>query len=319
MLKKITIAVDAMGGDNSPQKIIDGIELHNKKSKNVFYKLINPERQVSEDAIKVHGYTNKRLEKEPKFKDIADELVKFIAGKKLIIHNAPFDIGFLNHELKKINMKIIDHTLTIADNIPTFPGSPKPNFIKWQNIERDGYNLELLFLSSHTGTHIDAPFHFLKDGKKIHEIPPERLVNEAILIKIRKKSNQAILKTDIQKFEKKFGKIDDGSTVIFHTGWQKNLNKKSYFLKNPGLAVSAAKYLVTKKINLVGIDSPSIDLGSDSKFSVHQILAKNNILIVENLANLDKINSNEFHLITAPLKLKNGTGSPIRAFGFVDS
>ena len=216
-------------------------------------------------------------------------------------------------------MKIIDHTLTISEKIPTFPSSPKPHFIEWETITKDRYNLELLFLSSHTGTHIDAPFHFLKDGKKIHEIPPERLVNEAILIKIRKKSNQAILKTDIQKFEKKHGQIKSGTTVIFWTGWQKNLEEKFYFTKNPGLAVSAAKYLVTKKINLVGIDSPSIDLGSDSKFSVHQILAKNNILIVENLANLDKINSNEFHLITAPLKLKNGTGSPIRAFGFVDS
>ena len=91
-----------------------------------------------------------------------------------------------------------------------------------------------------------------------------------------------------------------------------------YFSKNPGLAVSAAKYLVSKKINLVAIDSPSIDLGSDLKFSVHHILAKNNILIVENLANLEKINSDKFHLITSPLKLKNATGSPIRAFGFID-
>ena len=76
--------------------------------------------------------------------------------------------------------------------------------------------------------------------------------------------------------------------------------------------------MVSKKINLVGIDSPSIDLGKDSKFSVHHILAKNNILIVENLANLDKIKPMKFHLITVPLKLKNATGSPIRAFGFVD-
>ena len=76
--------------------------------------------------------------------------------------------------------------------------------------------------------------------------------------------------------------------------------------------------MVSKKINLVGIDSPSIDLGSDSNFSVHHILAKNNILIVENLANLDKIKSVMFHLITTPLKLKNATGSPIRALGFVD-
>ena len=215
-------------------------------------------------------------------------------------------------------MKVIDLTLTVSEKIPTFPGSPKPHFIEWETIPKDGYNLELLFLSTHTGTHIDAPFHFVKNGKKIHEIPPERLVNEAVLIRIGKNSNRSISKTDIQNFEQKNGKIESGSTVIFHTGWQKNLNREFYFTENPGLSVSAAKYLVSKKINMVGIDSPSIDLGTDSKFSVHHILAKNNILIVENLANLNKIKSNNFHLITSPLKLKNATGSPIRAFGFVD-
>ena len=215
-------------------------------------------------------------------------------------------------------MKVIDLTLTVSEKIPTFPGSPKPHFIEWETIPKDGYNLELLFLSTHTGTHIDAPFHFVKNGKKIHEIKPERLVNEAVLIRIGKNSNRSISKTDIQNFEQKNGKIENGSTVIFYTGWQKNLNKEFYFTENPGLSVSAAKYLVSKKINMVGIDSPSIDLGTDSKFSVHHVLAKNNILIVENLANLNKIKSNNFHLITSPLKLKNATGSPIRAFGFVD-
>ena len=215
-------------------------------------------------------------------------------------------------------MKVIDLTLTVSEKIPTFPGSPKPHFVEWETIPKDGYNLELLFLSTHTGTHIDAPFHFVKNGKKIHEIKPERLVNEAVLIRIGKNSNRSISKTDIQNFEQKNGKIENGSTVIFYTGWQKNLNKEFYFTENPGLSVSAAKYLVSKKINMVGIDSPSIDLGTDSKFSVHHVLAKNNILIVENLANLNKIKSNNFHLITSPLKLKNATGSPIRAFGFVD-
>ena len=215
-------------------------------------------------------------------------------------------------------MKVIDLTHTVSEKIPTFPGSPKPHFIEWETIPKDGYNLELLFLSTHTGTHIDAPFHFVKNGKKIHEIAPERLVNEAVLIRIGKNSNRSISKTDIQNFEQKNGKIENGSTVIFYTGWQKNLNKEFYFTENPGLSISAAKYLVSKKINMVGIDSPSIDLGTDSNFSVHHILAKNNILIVENLANLNKIKSNNFHLITSPLKLKNATGSPIRAFGFVD-
>ena len=215
-------------------------------------------------------------------------------------------------------MKVIDLTLTVSNKIPTFPGSPQPNFIPWENVKEDGYNLELLFLSSHTGTHMDAPHHFLEKGAKIHEISLKKLVSEAVLIQSRKKSNESVTKTDIQKFEKKHGKIDGFSSVIFLTDWQRNLQKKYYFTKNPGLSVSAAKYLASKKISLVGIDSPSIDLGTDSKFSVHQIFAKNGMLIVENLANLEKIRSSKFHLVVLPLKLKGATGSPVRAIAFVD-
>ena len=215
-------------------------------------------------------------------------------------------------------MKIVDLTLTVSDKIPTFPGSPPPSFIPWENIKEDGYNLELLFLSSHTGTHMDAPHHFLEKAAKIHEISLKKLVSEAALIQCRKSSGQSITKTDIQKFEKKHGKIENFSSVIFLTGWQINLQKKYYFTKNPGLSVSAAKYLASKKISLVGIDSPSIDLGKDSKFSVHQIFAKKGMLIVENLANLDKIKSPKFHLVVLPLKLKNATGSPVRAIAFVE-
>ena len=215
-------------------------------------------------------------------------------------------------------MKIVDLTLTVSDKIPTFPGSPQPSFIPWENVKEDGYNLELLFLSTHTGTHMDAPYHFLEKGAKIHEISLKKLVSETVLIKSKKKDGESITKTDIQKFEKKHGKIASFSSVIFYTGWQRNLQKKYYFTKNPGLSVSAAKYLASKKINLVGIDSPSIDLGKDSKFSVHQIFAKKGILIVENLANLEKIKSAKFHLVVLPLKLKNATGSPVRAIAFVE-
>ena len=89
-------------------------------------------------------------------------------------------------------------------------------------------------------------------------------------------------------------------------------------MKNPGLTVSGGNYLASKKINLVGIDSPSIDLGINNKFSVHHVLAKNGILIVENLSNLEKIHTEKFHLIVAPLKLKNATGSPVRAMALTD-
>ena len=215
-------------------------------------------------------------------------------------------------------MKIIDLTLTISNKIPTFPGSPQPNFIPWEKIKDDGYNLELLFLSSHTGTHLDAPYHFLEKGSKIHEISLKKLVSNAVLIKSRKKRNETITKTDIQKFEKKHGKMESFSSVVFWTGWQRNLQKDNYFTKNPGLSVSAANYLASKKIGLVGIDSPSIDLGTDFKFPVHQIFAKKGMLIVENLANLEKIKSSKFHLVVLPLKLKGATGSPVRAIAFVD-
>ena len=104
-------------------------------------------------------------------------------------------------------MKVIDLTLTVSNKIPTFPGSPQPNFIPWENIKEDGYNLELLFLSSHTGTHMDAPHHFLEKGTKIHEISLEKLVSEAVLIKSKKNGDDSITKTDIQKFAKNMEKL----------------------------------------------------------------------------------------------------------------
>lgn len=106
----------------------------------VFYTLINPERPISEEAFKVHGYTNDVLKKEKKFSEIADELLKFIDGKKLIIHNAPFDITFLNHELRKINKALLNiknviDTLEIARS--KFPGTSNSldNLCKKFNID----------------------------------------------------------------------------------------------------------------------------------------------------------------------------------------
>ena len=213
-------------------------------------------------------------------------------------------------------MDHLDLTLTISKSIPNFPGSPSPQFIPWSTIEDEGYNLELLFLSTHTGTHIDAPYHFNKKGEKIHQIPLSRLTGEAFLIKIKKTKDQEITKKDLLEFEQKNGKIKTFSSIIFFTHWQKNLNKKFYFTNNPGLSKSAANYLVSKKINLIGIDSPSIDVGTNKNFIAHKIFAKNNILIVENLFNLEKIPSLKFDFIILPLKLKDATGSPVRAIAY---
>ena len=110
-------------------------------TKKIFYKLLNPEREISKDAIKIHGYTSEKLKNEPKFRDIAKDLIDFLKNKKLIIHNAPFDIGFLNHELKKINFTIIDQKKNIIDTLELarskYPGSSNSldNLCKKFNID----------------------------------------------------------------------------------------------------------------------------------------------------------------------------------------
>jgi len=210
-------------------------------------------------------------------------------------------------------VKYVDLTLEISNKVPIFPGSPSPQFLQWSTIKDDKYNLELLFLSSHTGTHLDAPYHFTENGVKIHQIPITRLIGKTLLIKIKKLKNQEITKKDLLEFERKHGKIKEHVSVIFFTDWQKNSKKKFFFTNNPGLSKSASKYLISKKINLVGIDSPSIDLGKDPFFSAHKILSENNILIVENLINLEKIPGTTFDFIILPLKIKDATGSPVRA------
>lgn len=144
-------------------------------------------------------------------------------------------------------MKPIDLSLSISESLPTFSGSPKPQFITWSDINTDRYNLELLFLSSHTGTHLDAPFHFVKNGKKINQIPLDRLIGKGILIKLKKIKNSPITKSDITLFEKKNGKIPNHSSIFFYTEWQKNLKNDNYFTENPGLDPSSAKYLASKK------------------------------------------------------------------------
>tara|TARA_Y100001970_G_C14132705_1_gene802610 strand:+ start:494 stop:1171 length:678 start_codon:yes stop_codon:yes gene_type:complete len=103
------------------------IELNNLiPTKNVFHKYINPERPVSEDAYKVHGYSDKFLSDKETFSEISNEFLNFIKNKKIIIHNAPFDLSFLNYELRLIDQKAIDKknvidTLEIARS--KYPGS----------------------------------------------------------------------------------------------------------------------------------------------------------------------------------------------------
>jgi len=212
-------------------------------------------------------------------------------------------------------MKIVDLTLEISSDMITFPGYPMPTFIKWSNFEIQGYVSEIVFLSTHTGTHMDAPFHFSPNGQTIDQVEIDRYVcKNTLLLKIQKDSNQMITSHDIisnSRYE-----IKEKDTVVFSTGWEKRIKEKdNYINNNPGLSKDAAEYLVERKVNAVAIDCPSIDIGTGSGLIVHKTLLSNQILVIENLCNLYRFNNQKFTLLITPLKFVGASGSPIRAIG----
>jgi kynurenine formamidase len=203
--------------------------------------------------------------------------------------------------------------MEIVPSMRVFPGSPQPSFIEWSKFEIHGYSSEVMFLSTHTGTHIDAPSHFIPDSRTIDKIKVSRFVSRSILIKIPKKADQQITLNDIINC-----KINANDTAVFATGWEKRFKNDNYMINNPGLSLDAAEYLVSNRVNAVAIDGPSIDRGVDNNFNIHSALLSNDIPIIENLCNLEELSSvKSFTLIVNPLKLVGASGSPVRAIALV--
>ena len=173
---------------------------------------------------------------------------------------------------------IVDLSQSINSNIKLFPGSPHVYFLKWTKYSVDGYDSEAIFLSTHTGTHMDAPSHFILESESIDNLDVNRFFMEDVhLLRILKSANQLISVEDIVNSGIDIKKND---SIVFATGWEYNYKSDNYIYANPGLSLEAANYLSSKKINAVAIDGPSIDSGIDSDFSVHKVLLKNNIIII---------------------------------------
>jgi kynurenine formamidase len=203
--------------------------------------------------------------------------------------------------------------MEIVPSMRVYPGSPQPSFIVWSKFDVQGYYSEVMFLSTHTGTHIDAPSHFIQGSTTIDKIRVSKFVSRSILIKIPKEADQLITKNDFSNRE-----IKANDTVVFATGWEKRSKKDDYMINNPGLSLDAAEYLVRNRVNAVAIDGPSIDRGIDNNFNIHNALLSNDVLIIENLYNLEALSSVEsFTLIVNPLKLVGASGSPVRAIALV--
>jgi arylformamidase len=211
-------------------------------------------------------------------------------------------------------LQIIDLTLEIDEYIQVFPNSPKVNILQWSNFDNHKYVSEVLFSSTHVGTHVDAPYHFQKYSKTVEKIPLNRLIiNENIkVLKIEKGDDEKIEIGDLRDYN-----IMKNDTILINTNWVLNRALDKYFNKNPGLSEEAAKYLADAEINLVGIDGPSIDPAIDHDFNSHRIFSANDIPIIENLINLDRLLNKKFTFVALPLKLKNCSGSPVRALAIM--
>jgi kynurenine formamidase len=211
-------------------------------------------------------------------------------------------------------LQIIDLTLEIDEYIQVFPNSPKVNILQWSNFDNHKYVSEVLFSSTHVGTHVDAPYHFQKYSNTVEKIPLNRLViNENIkVLKIEKGDDEKIEIGDLRDYN-----IMKNDTILINTNWVLNRALDKYFNKNPGLSEEAAKYLADAEINLVGIDGPSIDPAIDHDFNSHRIFSANDIPIIENLINLDRLLNKKFTFVALPLKLKNCSGSPVRALAIM--
>ncbi len=211
-------------------------------------------------------------------------------------------------------MRIIDLSHPLVDGQPCFPGDPEPRIKPYDSIAEAGYNTTLLTIGSHAGTHLDAPFHFLRDGTTVDRIPLETLHGPAVLVDLAPESElgrearigPAMLALHGDAFQ-------TGARVLLRTGWDNRFGKQDFFRGHPSLTEEAAEWIAARKIALLGMDMPSPAEDGDD---IHHILLGAGTILVEALANLAAL-PREFVFVGLPLKLKGRDGSPIRAAALV--
>jgi len=186
----------------------------------------------------------------------------------------------------------------------------------------------------HGGTHIDAPVHFAKNGLSVDKISLDKLTGEILVIDVSANTvnnrDYLITVNDIAAWEKDNGSIPRDVIVFFRTGYGKYYpNAGKYFgtaekgdsaipkLHFPGIDTTAAVWLAEHKIKAVGIDTPSIDFGQSKNFKTHQVLLGAGIPAFENVANMDQLPPKGAYAIALPMKIKNGSGGPLRLIAWL--
>jgi kynurenine formamidase len=184
--------------------------------------------------------------------------------------------------------------------------------------------------AEHGGTHLDAPVHFSQGRHTVDQIPLEQLIGSGIVIDVTKQcennSDYQVATKDFLDWEKQHGRIATGSIVLLRTGFGKFYpDRKEYLgteqrgpeavakLHFPGLHPETARWLTANRsIKAIGLDTASIDYGQSTLFESHRILFDKNIPAFENVANLDRLPFKGFSIIALPMKIKGGSGGPLR-------
>jgi arylformamidase len=192
---------------------------------------------------------------------------------------------------------------TIASDLVVWPGDPQVKIEKIADLKKDGVNITRFSIGAHTGTHLDSPSHYLRNGATIDMIPPERLMGRANVFVIDELTITGELLVKHL--------IGPGDNVIFKTSNSNTLWHDQPFREEfVCLDETAAQYLADRKINLVGIDYLSIAPAHHGE-KVHKILMKSNILILEGLM-LQGLNAGIYDMICLPIKIKGSDGGPAR-------
>ncbi|MFN3324562.1 MAG: cyclase family protein [Bryobacteraceae bacterium] len=241
-----------------------------------------------------------------------------------------------NRNISIRGSKLIDLTYSFDEHTIYWPTSKPFEWRKdsWGRNEAGEWYASASFCTSeHGGTHLDSPIHFAEGRWSSEQIPVSRLIAPAVVIDVsaaaRADRNYRLTRGDIEAWERRHGRIPDGSIVLVRTGWGRHWpDRKEYLgtdkpgdvagLSFPGIHPEAARLLARERtIYGVGIDTASLDYGPSKDFAAHRVLNEANIYGLENVANLEQVPEAGATLIALPVKVAQGTGGPVRIVAVV--
>ena len=243
-------------------------------------------------------------------------------------HNHPKPPPIRPERCRPPAQKLVDLTHRLHEAMAYWPSGVA--FKMTRLIDYDaGYRAHKLETGDGTGTHVDAPSHFVEGKRSLHEIPVEELMAPVVVIDVRPKTEHdadyVIGGNDIVDWEAIHGPVPVGSVVLFHTGWHEKFDDPAAYLNQdaegvlhfPGLSKEAAQELVDRDVLGVGIDTLSIDPGTSKTFEAHHVVLGANKYQIENLDNLDALPEVGATIIIAVLPVLDGTQAQARVMALV--